>query len=245
VVRAAPDGYTLLLAAAAQIVVNPSLYKNMPFDPLKDLAPITQLQTDHNLMVVGMQVPATNLKEFIAYAKANPKGVTFASPGGGTPAHLAGELMNQMAGLSMQHVPYKGSGPALNDLLAGHVTMAIDNMPALLPQVKSGKLRAIAVASPKRATAAPDIPTMEEAGLKGYTVSAWKGLMAPAATPPAIIARLNAAAVKVLADPEVRSRMIAMGAEPVGDTPDHFAKTLRDESASWAKLVKSTGASLE
>jgi len=173
VVRAAPDGYTLLLAAAAQIVVNPSLYKNMPFDPLKDLAPITQLQTDHNLMVVGMQVPAKDLKEFIAYAKANPKGVTFASPGGGTPAHLAGELMNQMAGLTMQHVPYKGSGPALNDLLAGHVTMAIDNMPALLPQVKSGKLRAIAVASPKRATAAPDIPTMEEAGLKGYTVSAW------------------------------------------------------------------------
>ena len=245
VVRAAPDGYTLLLAAAAQIVVNPSLYKNMPFNPLKDLAPITQLQTDHNLMVVTPGIPATNLKEFIAYAKANPKGVTFASPGGGTPAHLAGELMNQVAGLTMQHVPYKGSGPALNDLLAGHVTMAIDNMPAFLPQVKAGKLRAIAVASPKRASAAPDIPTFDEAGLKGYTVSAWKGLMAPAATPPAIIQRLHAAAVKVLADPEIRSRMIAMGAEPVGDTPEQFGKTLREESASWATLVKSTGATLE
>lgn len=245
VVRAAPDGYTLLLASAAQIVVNPSLYKNLPFDPLKDLAPITQLQTDHNLMVVTPGIPAKDLKQFIAYAKSKPTGVTFASPGGGTPAHLAGELMNQMAGLTMQHVPYKGSGPALNDLLAGHVTMAIDNMPALLPQVKAGKLRAIAVASPQRAAAAPDIPTMGEAGVPGYTVSAWKGLMAPAETPPAIIERLHAAAAKVLADPEIRHRMTSMGAEPVGDTPEHFAQTLRTESAHWAKLVKSTGATLE
>ncbi|MGH8784466.1 MAG: Bug family tripartite tricarboxylate transporter substrate binding protein [Cupriavidus necator] len=245
VARATPDGYTLLLAAAAQIVVNPSLYKNMPLDPLKDLAPITQLQTDHNLMVVNPSVPAKNVAEFIAYAKTKPKGITFASPGSGSPAHLAGELMNQMAGLTMQHIPYKGSGPALNDLIAGHVTMAIDNMPALLPQVKSGKLRALAVASTKRATAAPDIPTVDEAGLKGYVVTAWKGLMAPAGTPAPVIAKLHDVTVKVLADPEIRKRMIALGAEPVGDTPAHFAQTLREETAKWAALVKSTGASIE
>ena len=245
VARAAPDGYTLLLAAAAQIVINPALYKNMPLDPLKDLAPITQLQTDHNLMVVNPSVPAKNLKEFIAYAKANPKAVTFSSPGAGSPAHLAGELMNQMAGLTMLHVPYKGSGAALNDLIAGNVTMAIDNMPALLPQVQAGKLRAIAVASAHRATAAPDVPTMEEAGLKGYVVGAWKGLMAPAGTPAPIIAKLHDAAVKVLADPGIRQRLIALGAEPVGDTPEHFAKTLRKETAQWAALVKSTGTTIE
>ncbi|MBU1360523.1 MAG: tripartite tricarboxylate transporter substrate binding protein [Gammaproteobacteria bacterium] len=245
VARATPDGYTILLAAAQQIVVNPSLYKNMPLDPLKDLAPITQLQTDHNLMVVNPSVPAKNLKEFIAYAKSKPKEVTFSSPGAGSPAHLAGELLNQKAGLSMLHVPYKGSGAALNDLIAGHVTMAIDNMPALLPQVQAGKLRAIAVASTHRASAAPDIPTMEEAGLKGYVVGAWKGLMAPAGTPAPIIAKLHDAAVKVLADPEVRKRLVALGAEPVGDTPEQFAKTLREESKQWSALVKSTGTVLD
>ena len=245
VARATPDGYTLLLAAAAQIVINPALYKNMPLDPLKDLVPITQLQTDHNLMVVNPSVPAKNLKEFIAYAKSHPKDVTFSSPGAGSPAHLAGELMNQMAGLTMLHVPYKGSGAALNDLIAGHVTMAIDNMPALLPQVQAGKLRAIAVASPRRAAAAPDVPTIDEAGLNGYVVGAWKGLMAPAGTPAPIIAKLHDAAIKVLADPEIRQRLIALGAEPVGDTPEQFAKTLREETAKWSALVKSTGTTIE
>jgi tripartite-type tricarboxylate transporter receptor subunit TctC len=245
VVRAAPDGYTLLMAAAAQIVINPALYPKMGFNPLKDLAPVSLVQNEHNLMVVHPSVPARNLKEFIAYAKANPDKVTFASPGNGSPAHLAGELMNQMAGLKMVHVPYRGTGPALSDLLAGNVTLAIDNMPPYLPQVKSGKLRALGVASPERAKAAPDIPTIAEAGLPGYAVSAWKGLMAPAGTPRPVIDRLHAAVVKILAAPDVQKRMTEMGAEPVGDTPAQFGAFLQAESRKWSALVKSTGTVLE
>lgn len=245
VARAPKDGYTLLLAAAGQVVINPGLYKNMTFDPAKDLAPITQLQVEHNLMVVNPAIPAKTVGEFIAYARAHPQGVTFASPGNGSPAHLAGELMNQMAGLKMQHIPYKGSGPALNDLIAGQVTMAIDNMPALLPQAKGGKLRALAVASDRRAAAAPDVPTVAESGLKGYVVMAWKGLMAPAGTPQPIIAKLHDAIVKIIALPEVRERMTSLGAEPVGSTPAQFAELIRKETGEWAKLIKSTGTTLE
>lgn len=245
VAHAAPDGYTLLLAAAGQIVINPSMYKKLSFDVAKDLVPVTQIQTEHNLMVVTPSLPVKTVDELVAYGKANPDKLTFASPGGGSPAHLAGELLNQMTGIKARHVPYKGSAPALNDLMAGHVAMAIDNMPALLPQVRAGKLRALAVASSKRAAAAPDIPTAEEAGLNGYVVTAWKGLMAPAGTPPAVINRLHAAMVKVLAAPETKERMVAMGAEPVGSTPDQFGQLIKAETASWSALVKSTGAALE
>jgi tripartite-type tricarboxylate transporter receptor subunit TctC len=245
VAHAPPDGYTLLLAAAAQIVINPGIYKHMTFDPAKDLAPISQLQVEHNLMVVNPALPVKTVGEFVAYAKAHPQSVTFASPGIGTPAHLAGELMNQMAGLKMQHIPYKGSAPALNDLISGQVTMAIDNMPALLPQVKAGKLRALAVASDKRAAAAPDIPTISESGLKGYVVMAWKGLMAPAGTPQPIIDKLHDAIVKIIAAPEMRERMISLGAEPVGNTPAQFADTIRRETLQWGALIKSTGTTVE
>lgn len=245
VARSAPDGYTLLMASTAQIVINPSLYKKMSFSPTKDLTPVALMQNEHNLMVVTPSVPAKTLKEFIAYAKANPTAITFASPGQGTPAHLAGELMNQAAGLKMMHVPYKGTSAAVSDLLAGHVTMAIDNMPALLPQVKAGKLRALAVASERRATAAPDIPTMDEAGLAGYFVPAWKGLMAPAGTPRPIVDKLHAAMLKMLAMPEVRQRMIDLGAEPAGGTPEKFGELIKTDTAKWAALVKSTGTSLD
>lgn len=245
VAHSAPDGYTLLMASTSQIVINPSLYKKMSFSPTKDLVPITLMQNEHNLMVVTPSVPAKTLKEFIAYAKANPTAVTFASPGLGTPAHLAGELMNQAAGLKMLHVPYKGTSAAVSDLLAGHVTMAIDNMPALLPQVKAGKLRALAVASERRATAAPDIPTMDEAGLPGYVVLAWKGLMAPAGTPQPIIDKLHAAMLKMLAMPDVRRRMIDLGAEPAGGTPEKFRDLIKADTAKWAAVVKSTGISLD
>jgi len=245
VAKAAPDGYTLLLAATGPIVVNPSLYARMSYDPAKDLAPITLVERDHNLMAVNTAVPVKNVREFIAYAKANPTKVTFGSPGNGTPAHLGGELFNQMAGTSMTHVPYKGSGPAVSDLVAGQITVMIDNMPALLPQVQGGRLRALGVASEARASGAPDIPTVSESGLPGFTVTAWKGLMAPAATPKPIIARLHDASVKALAKPAIRKRLVELGAEPAGTTPEAFGTLIARETQSWAALVKSTGARVD
>ena len=245
VARAAPDGYTLLMASTSQIVINPSLYKKMSFSPIKDLVPVILVQNEHNLMVVTPSVPAKTLKEFIAYVKSAPTAVTFASPGQGTPAHLAGELMNQAAGLKTLHVPYKGTSAAVSDLLAGHVTMAIDNMPALLPQVKAGRLRALGVASEHRATAAPGIPTMDEAGLAGYVVPAWKGVMAPSGTPRPIIDKLNTAMNKMLVMPDVRQRMIDLGAEPAGGTPEKFGELIKVDIAKWAAVVKSTGTSLD
>lgn len=241
VARAAPDGYTLLLAAAGPTVINPSLYANMPFDPAKDLAPITCLEREHNLMVVTKSMPVKTLEEFLQYARANPGKLSFGSPGNGSPAQLAGELLKQRTGIQAEHVPYKGSGPAITDLVAGHIDFMIDNMPALLPQVKAGGLRALAVPSDQRATAAPDIPTFDEAGQKGFVVMAWKGLMAPAGTDPAVIERLHAAVVKALQDPQLRARFQELGAEPLASTPAEFAKQIADETAWWGKLVKSTG----
>lgn len=245
VAHASPDGYTVLLAAAGPTVINPSLYKRMPFDPTKDLAPVTLIEREHNLMVINPSIPAKNLDEFIAHAKSHPGQLTFGSPGNGSPAHLAGELLNQMAGLKMQHIPYKGTSPALTDLIAGHISLMIDNMPALLPAVKNGSLRAIAVASEHRAEAVPDIPTFQEAGLKGFVVTAWKGLMVPAKTPAPIIDRLRDAVVKVLAKPDVRQRLLDLGAEPVGSTPTEFSAQIKEETEFFGKLVKSTGASID
>lgn len=245
VVKSAPDGYTLVLAAAGPTVINPSLYAKMPYDPAKDLAPITMITREHNLMAASPLVPAKTVKEFIAYAKSKPNGINFGSPGNGTPAQLGGELLNQMAGLQMRHVPYKGTGPAVADLMAGHIELMIDNMPALLPHVQSGKLRALAVASEKRSSALPEVPTVEESGLKGYVVTAWKGLMVPAGTPRDVIGKLHGAMVKILAKPEMRQRLIDMGAEPVGNTPEQFSAQIKSETAWWAALVKSTGTKLD
>jgi tripartite-type tricarboxylate transporter receptor subunit TctC len=245
VAKSAPDGYTLLLAAAGPTVINPSLYSKMPYDPAKDLAPVTMLEREHNLMVINPAIPAKTVKEFIEYAKSRPGEINFGSPGNGSPAHLGGELLNQMAGIKMQHVPYKGSAPAVTDLIAGHIAMMVDNMPALLPHVQSGKLRALAVASEKRASAAPDVPTVDESGAKGYVIPAWKGLMVPAGTPREIIDKLHNAVTKILAKPEVRKRLVDIGAEPVGDTPEQFAASIKSETAWWAKLVKSTGTKLD
>ncbi|SAI37484.1 putattive exported protein [Bordetella ansorpii] len=245
VARATPDGYTLLLAAAGPTVINPSLYTGMPFDPAKDLAPITCLEREHNLMVVTKSLPARTLPEFLQYARQHQGKLSFGSPGNGSPAHLAGELLKQRAGLQMEHVPYKGTGPAMTDLVAGHIDFMIDNMPALLPQVKAGTVRALAVPSDKRATAAPEIPTFEEEGQKGFVVMAWKGLMAPAGTDPRIVERVHAAAVQALKDPQLRKRLQELGAEPLGSTPAEFAQQIKEETAWWGKLVKSTGARIQ
>lgn len=245
VARSAPDGYTLLLASAGPTVINPSLYSNMPYKPATDLAPVSLLVKDYNLMVVNASIPAKNLSEFIAYAKANPGKLTFGSPGTGTPAHLAGELLNQQAGTQMLHVPYKGTGPAITDLLAGHITMMIDNMAPLLPYVQSGKLRALAVAGDARAVSMPDTPTAKEAGLDNYLVTAWKGLMVPAGTPESIIARLHDAAAKALAHPDIKKRLVELGADPVGSTPAQFADQIGKDTQWWAALIKSTGTKLD
>lgn len=245
VARATPDGYTLLLASAAQIVINPFMYRGLRFDPLKDLMPVSLLQVEPNAMVVNPSVPARDLREFIAWAKVQGDKVSFASPGVGTPAHLAGEWMNQMAGLKMVHVPYKGTGPAISDLVGGAVTVAIDNMPAYLPHIKSGKLRALGVTSERRAKVLPELPTLDESGLPGYVVTAWKGLMAPPGTPLAIIERLQASVSKVLAQTDLPKRMLEGGAEAVGSSPKQFADFIRTEALKWSALVKATGASAE
>jgi tripartite-type tricarboxylate transporter receptor subunit TctC len=245
VARAPADGYTVLVAAAGPTVINPSLYSKMSFDPVKDLRPVTLLIQEPNLMAINPKIPARSVAEFIAYAKSKPTEISFGSPGNGSPAHLAGEWFNQLTGTTMLHVPYKGTGPAINDLLAGHIAMMIDNMPALWPHVQSGKLRALAVSTDKRATTAPDLPTLAESGVEGLVFGAWKGLMVPAATPQDIVDRLYAASVKALADPEFRKRLIELGAEPVGSTPAQFAAVIEAETASWATLVKSTGTRLD
>jgi tripartite-type tricarboxylate transporter receptor subunit TctC len=245
VARAAADGYTVLLAAAGPTVINPSLYRKMSFNPVTDLAPVTLLVQDHNLMAVHPSVPVKTVQELAAYAKANPDKLSFGSPGNGSPAHLGGELFNQMAGARMVHVPYKGSGPAVTDLVAGQIHVMIDNMPALMPQVQAGRLRALAVASSQRATGAPEIPTAHESGLPNYTVTAWKGLMVPAGTPAPVIAKLQAASAKALAKPAVRKRLVELGAEPVGSTAAAFGEQITRETRSWAALVKSTGVTLD
>ena len=245
VAKAPADGYTLLMAAAGPTVINPGLYANMPYSPTTDLAPVSLLVIDHNLMAVHPSVPATTVKEFIAYARANPNKLAFGSPGNGSPAQLGGELLNQTIGTSMTHVPYKGSAPAVNDLVAGQIQLMIDNMPALLPQVRAGRLRALGVASSERATGAPDIPTVSESGLPGFTVTAWKGLMVAAGTPQPIVAKLHAAVVKVLAKPAVRKRLTESGSEPVASTPQAFGELIARETKSWAALVKSTGTKID
>lgn len=245
VAKAPADGYTLLLAAAGPTVINPSLYKDMPYSPTKDLAPITALTREHNVMAVNSSIPAKTLTEFIDYAKAHPNTISFGSPGSGTPAHLAGELLNKMAGLNMQHVPYKGSGPAVSDLLAGHIAVMIDNMPPLLPHVQSGALRALAVPSPKRAAALPNVPTFEESGLDGYVIMAWKGLMAPADTPQAVIDRVYDATKQVLQQPKIQQRLTQLGAEPEGNTPAEFAQQIDVETKWWADLIKQTNTTLD
>ena len=242
VAKSAPDGYTVLMAAAGPMVINPSLYAKMSYSPTRDLRPVTLLINEPNLMVVNPKVPVSTVAEFIAYAKSHD--VSYGSPGNGTPAHLAGEWFNQLTGTRMVHVPYKGTGPAINDLMAGQVQMMIDNMPALWPHVQSGRLKALAVSTDKRAAAAPQLPTIAET-VPGLSFSAWKGVMVPAATPPEVVKRLHDASVKALAKPEFRKKLVEMGAEPAGTTPEQFAALIQKETASWAKLVKSTGVQLD
>jgi tripartite-type tricarboxylate transporter receptor subunit TctC len=245
VTRAAADGYTLLVTSSAPIVINPSIYRKMPFDPQTDLAPITNLIRVPLVLAVNPSVPAKNLQELIAYIKSKKGDIQYASSGIGTPQHLTTELFKTVAKLDMIHVPYKGSAPAIVDLLGGHVPLMFDSTVAIMPHIKAGKLRAIALTGAKRSPQLPDVPTFAEAGMPGFESYAWYGFFAPAKTPPDVIAKLNAAALKVLNGPEYKAVLTDTGSEFVGDTPANFAAFVRAEAAQWGKVAKETGASVD
>ena len=237
VARAAPDGYTLLVTPAP-FTINPSLLNKVPYDALNDFAPITLINTTPLVLVVNPGVPARSVKELIALAKTNPGKLNFGSSTIGGSNHLAGELFNAMAGVRMVHVPYKGNAPALTDLVGGHIDLIFNGLTSALPLIKTDKLRALAVTSLKRAGALPDVPTIDESGLKGFEAVAWNGLTAPAATPREVIAKISADVLKVVNSPELKERLKSEGSDPVGDSPAEFAAFLRNEIAKWAKVIK-------
>ena len=237
VAKSAPDGHTLMLDATAY-AVNPSLYPKLPYDPEKAFAPITLLALFPNVVVVHPANPVSSIKELIAKIKAEPGKIAFASSGNGSAQHLAAELFRQRAGLDMVHVPYKGGGPALIDVMGGQVPLYFANMASALPHVKNGKLKALAITGAKRSAAAPDLPTVAESGMPGYQVYEWNAIFAPAGTPPAIINRLQAEIAKVVKIPEVRDRMLALGGEIVASSPADLGAWVREQTASWARVVR-------
>jgi tripartite-type tricarboxylate transporter receptor subunit TctC len=245
VAKSAPDGYTLVMGTVGTHAINASLYKKMPYDHIKDFVPVSLVALVPNILVVHPSVPANSVKELIAYAKANPGKLNFASSGNGTSIHLSGELFKTTAGVEMTHVPYKGSAPAVTDLLGGQVQLMFDNMPSALPHVKAGKLKALGVTTAKRFPAAPDIPAIAEAGVPGYEASSWFGVLAPAGTPKEIVNKLSSEIAKILQTPEIKERLLSQGAEPVGNTPDQFAAFIKAETAKWAKVVKESGATVD
>lgn len=245
VARAAPDGYTLVMGTVGTHAINASLYAKMPFDPVRDFVPIARVAAVPNLLVAHPAQPYKNVRELVAYAKANPGKVTVANSGVGTSIHLSAELFKHMAGVDVQNVAYRGSAPALNDLVGGHTAIMFDNMPSAIGFVRAGKLRPLAVTTANRSQALPDVPTVAEAGVPGFEATSWFGLLAPAKTPAAVVARLNASVLKALANPEVKKKLLEQGAEPLGGTPEQFAAFIGAESAKWGKVVKQSGASAQ
>ncbi len=242
VAKALPDGYTILMGSVGPLAINGSLMGKLPFDPLRDFAPITLSDATPNVLVVHPSLAANSVKEFIALAKARPGRVIFASSGLGTPAHLAGELFNSMAGVKMVHVPYKGGVAALIDLMAGQVQLMFSTMPPALPHVKTGRLKALAVTSARRSPTMPELPTISEAALPGFEAITWHGVLVPAGTSKAIVSKLHGEIVKILRSPEVKERLAAQGAEAVSNTPEQFAAYIRSETVKWAKVVRDSGA---
>jgi len=240
VAKAVPDGYTLGLTNEAAIVINPSLYR-LPYDPLKDFAPITQVVVSALMLVVHPSLPAKNVRELVALAKARPGELTFASGGSGNQVHLAGELLKFMAGIDISHIPYKGVALAIPDLLGGRVTMMFSPIAVALPVVREKKLRGLAVTSLRHAPAVPELPTMDESGFRGFETTPWFGLLAPAATPAAIVRKLHLETDKVLALADVRAKFADLGMDIIGNSPDEFATAIRSELPKWAKLIKESG----
>jgi tripartite-type tricarboxylate transporter receptor subunit TctC len=245
VAKSPPDGYTILLGALSTHAVNPNLYAKMPYDAVKDFAPITLIATTPNVLVVNAATPVNNVREFIAWTKANPGKLAFGSGSNGSAGHLAGELYKVDTGTDAVHIPFKGGAPATQALLAGDTQFMFDNLANAMAQVKAGKLKALAVTTAERSKLVPELPTMAEAGLPGFDISTWYGLFAPAGTPPLIIARWNADVTKILTTPDVRAKLMADGAEPAPDTPEQFTQMIARELAKYARIIKASGAKVD
>jgi len=252
VAKSANDGYTLLMGTVGTHGINRALYARLPYDPIKDFAPITLVASVPNVMVMNTEkaraLGINNVQDFIRYAKANPGKLNMASSGNGTSIHLAGELFKTMTGTFMLHMPYRGSAPALLDMVGGNMDVMFDNLPSSMAHIKAGKLKALAVTSAQRSAALPDVPTVEEAGgpaLKGFEASSWFGLLAPAGTPPDVVQRIQQEVAKALASPAVKERLLAQGAIPGGNTPAEFAGLIDSEHRKWAQVVKASGAKVD
>jgi tripartite-type tricarboxylate transporter receptor subunit TctC len=243
--RAVPDGHSLVMATAGTHGINVSLYRKLSWHPVKDFAPVSLTAMVPNIMVVNNSLPVKNVKEFIAHVKANPGKLSYGSPGNGSTAHLSMELFKSMTGANLVHIPYKGSAGVLTDVMGGQIAVTIDNMPPYVPQVRAGKIRALAVSTAKRSSAMPDVPTIAEAGVTGYEAGAWFGLLAPAGTPKAVVAQLSAESARILKLPDVSKRISELGAEPVGSTPEEFAALINSEIAKWAKVIKDANVELQ
>ena len=235
------DGYAVMIGTVSSHAINPALNPKLTYDPVKDFTPISLVASIPFAMIVHPSVPAKSVRELISLAKSKPASLNYSSAGNGTSNHLAGELLKSMAGIDIVHIPYKGSAPALNDLVAGQVSLMFDLVLTAAPHVKSGAVRGLAVTGAKRSSALPDLPTVAESGVPGYEVSAWFGIFAPAEVPQPVVQRLNAEFVKALQQPDLRQRLASQGAEPLTSTPDEFTAYLRSEIAKWAKVVKDSG----
>jgi tripartite-type tricarboxylate transporter receptor subunit TctC len=242
--KSAPDGYTLLMTVN-NLTINPSIYANVPFDPLKDFAPISLFASSPLMLVVNPQVPAKSVQELIALAKSHPGKLRFGSPGNGSPPHLAGEMFNKLAGVSMVHVPYRGITNAVTDLIGGQIEVMFPGSPIALPHTRDGKLRALATTGARRTAAAPELPTVAEAGLTNFEVTLWYGLLAPANTPSEVIQKLHSELARIVAMPSVVRQWAAVGAEPVSMTPQQFAEYLKGDLTKWQKVVRESGAKID
>src|SRR4051812_35793049 len=242
VAKSPADGYTILMGAVSTHAINPTLYSKIPYDPIKDFAPVTLITSVPNVLVVHPSVPVKTVSDLIALAKSKPGQLNFASGSTGSAGHLAGELFNSMAGVQMTHIPYKGAAPAVIDLIAGQVSLMFDNLASALPNMKAARVHAIAVTTLKRSPLVPDLPTISESGLRGFDVSTWFGIFAPAGTPPDIVNKLNTEVVRILHTAEMRERLATLGAEAVGNKPDEFLAFIKTEIPKYAKVIKASGA---
>jgi tripartite-type tricarboxylate transporter receptor subunit TctC len=233
------------MATAGTHGINVSLYRKLNWHPVNDFVPVSLTAMVPNIMVVNNSLPVKNVREFIAHVKANPGKLSYGSPGNGSTAHLSMELFKTMTGSNIVHIPYKGSAGVLADVMGGQIAVTIDNMPPYVPQVRAGKIRALAVSTAKRSSALPDLPTIAEAGVQGYEAGAWFGLLAPAGTPKAIVAQLSAESARILKLPDISKRISELGAEPVGSTPEQFAELIKTEIAKWAKVIKDANVELQ